>query len=224
METAELLDEAVMTQDPFSKAESANSGLQAVHKQWAHWTIRRFRFIHPEFTMTLYGTDWKFTIYVENCDDEFFAALSKYFNNSVRPATCDISLSQQIPPVGVLVEEVDNYDSELWLNGEPLPVAACNSLLSLAEGALPEGEIDFDNDQDTWVFRSYTPLSDDEKYCVRKAAIKVGIASPVDFIVISHPSATPSSPVSDSDGQDDLDIITSRCLKNAPETLSPLNS
>ena len=64
-----MLDEAAMTQG-IPKAESA--GLQAVHKQWALWTIRKFRFIHPELTMTLYGADWKFTIYVANCDDDSF--------------------------------------------------------------------------------------------------------------------------------------------------------
>ena len=153
-----MVDEAALTQGTFPKGGSASKGLQAIHKQWALWTIRKFRFIHPELTMTLYGTNWKFTLYVENCDDESFPALTKFFDESVRPMTCNISLSQQIPPVGVLIEEVDNYEEELWLNGEPLPVAAGNNLLSLAESALPEGEIDFDNDQDTWVFRSFTPL------------------------------------------------------------------
>ena len=172
--------------------------------------------------MTLYGTDWKFTIYLANCDDESFAALSEFFHNSVRPVTCNISLSQKIPPVGVLIEEVDNYEAELWLNGEPLPVAAVNNLLSLAESALPEGEIDFDNDQDTWVFRSFTPLTDDEKSCVQKAAIKVGLVGPVDFIVISPPAATAPSPVSSSDRQGNFDLITSRHLKHAPDKLRDL--
>ena len=217
-----MLDEAAMTQGIIPKAESASKGLQAVHKQWALWTIRKFRFIHPELTMTLYGADWKFTIYVANCDDDSFAALTELFHNSVRPMTCNISLSQQIPPVGVLIEEVDNYEAELWLNGEPLPVADGNNLLSLAEPALPKGEIDFDNDQDTWVFRSFTPLRDDEKSCVQKAAIKVGFVGPVDFIVISPPAVTPPSPVSDSDRQGNLDLITSRHLKHTPETLRDL--
>ena len=217
-----MLDEAAMTQGIIPKAESASKGLQAVHKQWALWTIRKFRFIHPELTMTLYGADWNFTIYVANCDDGSFAALTEFFHNNVRPMTCNISLSRQIPPVGVLIEEVDNYEAELWLNGEPLPVADGNNLLSLAEPALPKGEIDFDNDQDTWVFRSFTPLRDDEKSCVQKAAIKVGFVGPVDFIVISPPAVTPPSPVSDSDRQGNLDLITSRHLKHTPETLRDL--
>ena len=217
-----MIDEAAMTQGTFPKGESASKGLQAVHKQWALWTIRKFRFIHPELTMTLYGADWKFTIYVANCDDESFTSSTKLFHNSVRPMTCNISLSQQIPPVGVLIEEVDNYEAELWLNGEPLTIAAGNNLLSLAESRLPEGEIDFDNDRDTWVFRSFTPLTDDEKSCVKKAAIKVGFVGPVDFIVISPPAATPPSPVSNSDRQGNLDLITSRHLKHAPDKLRDL--
>ena len=217
-----MIDESAQTQGTFPKGGSASKGLQAVHKQWALWTIRRFRFIHPELTMTLYGTDWQFTLYVENFDDEPFPALTKNFDDSVRPMTCNISLSQQIPPVGALIEEVDNYEAELWLNGEPLPVAAGNNLLSLAESALPEGEIDFDNDQDTWVFRSFTLLTDDEKSCVQKAAIKVGLVGPVDFIVISPPAATAPSPVSSSDRQGNLDLITSRHLKHAPDKLRDL--
>ena len=217
-----MIDEAAMNQGTFPKGESASKGLQAVHRQWALWTIRRFRFVHPELTMTLYGTDWKFTIYIANCDDDSFPGLTKFFHNSVRPMTCNISLSQQIPPAGVLIEEVDNYEAELWLNGEPLTVATGNNLLSLAESGLPEGNIDFDRDQDTWVFRSFTPLTDDEKSRIQKAAIKVGFVGPVEFIVISPPAATPPSPTSNSDGQGDLDLITGRNLKHAPDKIRDL--
>ena len=73
-----------------------------------------------------------------------------------------------------LIDEVDNYEAELWLNGTPLPGYAVNNLISLAGPALPEGEIDFDNDQDTWVFRSFTPLTDNEKSYVQQAAVKCG--------------------------------------------------
>ena len=147
-----------MTQATFAKGESDRKGLQAIHKQWALWSIGRLRFIHPEWVTTLYGTDWKFTIYVANCDDESFAALTKYFDHRVRPVTCDLSLSQQIPPVGTLIEEVGNYEAELWLSGRPLSTADVNNLIALAESALPDGEIDFDNSQDTLVFRSFTLL------------------------------------------------------------------
>ena len=172
--------------------------------------------------MTLYGTDWEFTLYVANCDDESFPSLKEFFDNSVRPITCNISLSQQIPPVGTLVEEVENYEAELWLNGEPLPVLDFNYLLSLAVSELPDGEIDFSNKEDTWLFRSPTPLTDDEKSCVRKAAVRVGIVGPVDFVVNSPTAATPPSPVSGSDRQGNLDLITSRHLKHAPGTIRDL--
>ena len=46
-----MIDESAQTQGTFPKGGSASKGLQAVHKQWALWTIRRFRFIHPELTM-----------------------------------------------------------------------------------------------------------------------------------------------------------------------------
>ena len=206
----------------FSTTKPAIGVLQAVHRQWALWTIRRFRFIHPELTMTLYGTAWQFTLYVENCDNERFPALSKVFNHSVRPASCHISLSQQIPSEGVLIDEVDNYEAELWLNGTPLPGYAVNNLISLAGPALPEGEIDFDNDQDTWVFRSFTPLTDNEKSYVQQAAVKVGLVGPVDFVVVSPPSATPPSSDSNPGRQGNLDLTASRCLKHVPDRLRDL--
>lgn len=211
-----------MTQTTFPKRESARTALQAVHKQWALWAIRRFRFIHPELNMTLYGTDWEFTLHVENCNDEDFLDLKKFFEHNVRPASCHISLSQQIPPVGGLIEEVHDYEAELWLNGEPLPSAVIDNLLSLAEAAMPEGKIDFDNDKGTWVFRSLIPLTDDEKSCVQKAVNKVGLIGPLDFIAIDSSVATPLSPVSNSDRVDDLDLITSRDLRRAPGKLRDL--
>ena len=217
-----MTDETALAQGALPKRESTRIGLQAIHKQLALWTIRKFRFLHPDLTMTLYGTDWKFTVYVENCDDESFPALTKYFDENVTPMTCNISLSRQIPSVGLLIQEVDNYESELWLNGEPLTAASVNNLFSLAESALPEGEVYFDNDQDTWVFRSFIALTDDEKSRVQRAAIKVGFIGPVNFTVISPTAATPPTPASNSDRRINLDLITSRHLKHAPEKLADL--
>lgn len=217
-----MIDEADRTQGAFRKGGSATKGLQGMHKQLALWSIRKFRLIYPELTMTLYGTDWTFILYVANCDDEDFPDLTKFFDDIVRPMGCNVSLSQQIPPVGDLIEEIDNYEAELWLNGEPLSVATVNYLLSLAESALPEGEIDFVNDQDTWVFRSFAPLTDDEKSCVQKAAIKVGLVGLVEFVVMNAPPATPSSPLSYSDRQGDIDLAIGRHLKSAPDKLREL--
>jgi hypothetical protein len=89
------------------------------------------RFLHPELDLTLYGADWSFTLHVANSDEVAFPALAKFFDHSVRPVTCNIHLSKQIPPVGV-------YEAELWLNGEPLPTQAFNNLLSLAEPKFPD--------------------------------------------------------------------------------------
>lgn len=211
-----------MTQAPCPEGKSASKGLQAVHKQLALWTVRRLRFIRPELTTTLYGTGWKFTIHVANCDDESFPALTGFFDRSVRPATCHISLSQRVPPVGALVEEVDNYEAELWLNGEPLPASAVNNLVSLAEPALPDGEIDFNHDQDTWLFRSLSPLTDDQKSRVQNAANKAGLVGPVDFVVVRPAPESAPSPASSFDRQDNLDLTTNRQLRHAPDTLRDL--
>jgi hypothetical protein len=211
-----------MNEATFPKVGSSEKGLQAVHKQWALWATRRLRFIHPELTLTLYGADWTFTLHVANCDDGAFPALAKYFDQSVRPMTCNIGLSQQVPRIGVLIEEVDDYEAELWLNGEPLSIPDFNNLLSLADPTLPDGGIDFDNNRNTWVFRSFTSLTDDEKACVQRATTKVGIIGPVDFVEVSPPAAPPPTPASISKRQGDLNLITSRHLKRAPGTLRDL--
>lgn len=204
------------------KFGSSEKGLQAVHKQWALWATRRLRFIHPELTLTLYGKDWNFTLHVANCDDGTFPALAEYFDKSVRPMTCNIRLSQQTPQAGVPIKKIDDYEAELWLNGEPLPTQEFNNLLSLAEPTLPDGSIDFDNNQDTWVFRSFTSLTDDEKASVQRATTKVGIIGPVNFVKVSPPSVPPLIPVAISKRQGDLNLITSRHLKHAPGTLKNL--
>lgn len=217
-----LFRNTTMNAATFSKDESSEQGLQAVHKQWALWATRRLRFIHPELTLTLYGTDWDFTLHVVNCDDGAFPDLAEYFDQSVRPVTCNIRLSQQIPRVGVSIEEIDDYEAELWLNGEPLSTPDFNSLLSLAEPTLPDGEIDFDNSQNVWGFRSLTSLTNDEKACIQRATTKVGIIGLVDFVEVSPPAAPAQNPVSISKRQDDLNLITSRHLKRAPGTLRDL--
>ena len=201
---------------------SSEKGLQAVHRQWALWATKRLRFIHPELTLKLYGTDWDFTLYVANCDDVAFSTLAEYFNHSVRPMTCNIRLSQLAQQVGVPIEEVDNYEAELWLNGEPLSSQDFNNLLSLAEPTLPDGGIDFDNTRNTWVFRSFASLTDDEKGCVQRATTKVGIIGPVDFVEVSLPETPPPPLVAIPKKQGDLNLITSRHLKQAPGMLRDL--
>ena len=138
--------------------------------------------------------------------------------------TSNISLSQQIPTVGVPIEEVENYEAELWLHGDPLPAQAVHNLLSLAESTLPDGEFGFDHDQDIWRFRSFSPLTDDEKCCVQNAANKVGLVGLVDFVVIAPPGATPPTPRPDSkfDRFGNFDLIASRHLKQVPGTFSDL--
>lgn len=204
------------------KFGSSEKGLQAVHKQWALWATRRLRFIRPALTLTLYGSDWEFTLHVANCDDSVFPALAEYFDHNVRPATCNIRLSQQVPQAGDPIDEIDDYEAELWLNGEPLSAPNFISLLSLAEPTLPDGGLDFDNNRNTWVFRSFTSITDEEKACVQRAATKVGIIGAIDFVVVSPTAAPPQLPVGMPQKQGDLTLITSRHLKHTPGTLRDL--
>jgi hypothetical protein len=211
-----------MNEDTSSQAGSSEKGLKAIHKQWAVSATRMMRLIHPELTLSLYGADWIFTLHVANCSYDTFAALAEFFDNHVRPVTCNIKLSQQPPQVGVLIKETDDYEAELWLNGKPLPTPDFDRLLSLAEPSLPDGGIDFDNKRDTWVFCSFAPLTYDQKACVQIATSKIGISGPVDFVEVSPPTAPPQPFVPTARRQGDLSLITSRHLKRAPEVLRDL--
>ena len=174
----------------------------------------------PELTLTLYGGDWAFSIHVTNCGAGAFPALVEEFDRNIRPATCQIVLSQRPPQAGVRIEEADDYEAELWLNGEPLSARDFNSLLLLAEPDLPDGGIDFDNTRDAWIFRSFTALTDEERAFVHKAAAKVGLIGPVEFVEVSPPAA--SYPRSISKLQGDLTIATSRQFKREKGMLRDL--
>lgn len=203
------------------KIESAEKGLKTVHKQWALYSIKRLRLIHPNLSLVLYGDNWHFTIHVENCEADDFAELDSYFHNSVRPVTCSITLSQRIPQDIASIDETSNYEAELWLNGEPLSTPAFNALLALAEPALPAGGIDFDSHRDTWIFRSFGLLTDDEKTCVQRAAAKAGIAGPIDFIV-TNPPTTKQGSVSTSEPRDKLDLKIGRYFNGASSVVRDL--
>jgi hypothetical protein len=113
-----------------SKDEPPEHGLQAVHKQWALGTTRKLRFIHPELTLTLYRIGWHFTLHVENCENDAFPALQKYFDHHIRPLTCDITLSQEIPKNSSLVKESDDYEAEVWLNASACTHLECSAVTS----------------------------------------------------------------------------------------------
>ena len=181
-----------------------------MHRRWAVFATRRLRFIHAELTLTLYGPDMAYTIHVANCDAAAFPALAKYFDHDVRPMTCNIRLSQVTPQNGDLIEEVYDYEAELWLNGVPLSMPDLNGLLSLAEPDMPEGGIDFNNSRDTWEFRSFSSLTDDEKTSVQRA--KIGIVGVVEFVKISPQSEPTKDVTSIPKRQGDLNLITSRRL------------
>jgi hypothetical protein len=191
---------------------SSENSLKALHRRWAIAATRRFQLMHPELTLKLYGADWAYTVHVTNCPDSEFPALAEYFHRQIRPATCDTRLSLTIPTVGEPIETLVDYEAELWLHGEALPIPALNTLLSLAEPGLPDGGIDYDNGRNTWVFRSFNPLSDDEKACVQRATTQVGILDPIDFVEVAPPAAPPPNrpPLKQ---KADLTLITSRHLR-----------
>lgn len=202
--------------------DASESGLKAIHRQWALCATRRFRFTHPELILTLYQLDWAFTLHVANCSESALAVLAEYFDRKIRPMTCNIQLSLHIPEGGIRVKEVDDYEADLWLSGEPLPASIFNILLSLAEPALPDGGIDFDNDRNTWVFKSFACLTQDERVNVQTAAMRVGIVGPLDFVEISPAAAERTARTSVPKMQGDLNLVTSHQLKRQPGILRDL--
>jgi hypothetical protein len=191
---------------------SSEDSLKALHRRWAVAATRRFQLMHPELTLKLYGADWDYTVHVTNCPDSELPALAEYFDRQIRPTTCNLRLSLTIPTVGNPIETLVDYEAELWLHGEALPTPAFNTLLSLAEPGLPDGGIDFDNGRNTWSFRSFSPLSDDEKACVQRATTQVGILGPINFVEVAPPTARPPNRPPPRQ-QGDLTLITSRHLK-----------
>jgi hypothetical protein len=195
-----------------SRSGSAENSLKAIHRQWAICATRRLRLLRPELRMKLYGAEWAYTLHVVNCPESAFPALAAFFEDEVRPVTCDVRLSPEVPTVGAPIEDTHDYEAELWLQGEPLSAPAHNSLLSLAEPGLPDGGIDFDHENKTWVFRSFHTLTDEDRVSVHRAAAKIGLAGHVGFVEVAPPTTPPPNrpPVK---LQGDLTLITSRHLK-----------
>jgi hypothetical protein len=206
------------------KSGTPGNGLLAVHQQWAIFAMRRLRLARPGLALTLYRIGWEFTLHVANCSEPDFLPLAEYFDQAVRPVTCNIRLSQHQPTIGVLIKDTNDYEAELWLNGQPLSAGELNCLLSLADSTLPEGGVDFEHDRNTWVFRSFSSLTDGERTRIQRAAARVGIVGPVDVIEASSLAFDSSSRVSNSDKQGDLTLITSRYarLKAASNILRDL--
>lgn len=201
--------------------ELSNNGLQALHKQWAIWATRKLRLIHPELALKLYGTDWNYVIHVASCEVSEFPELAKYFDNNVCPMTCNVRLSQDIPLDFLPIEEIVNYEAELWLNGAPLSVRELNDILFLAEQALPNGGIDFNNNRNVWEFRSLDALTNEEKDIVKRAAKRVGIIGTIHF-VDGRPQSSRSVPTPIAKKQGDLNLITSRQLASTPDAVRDL--
>lgn len=196
-----------------TQSQTSENSLQAIHRQWAIYATRRFQLLHPELRLQLFGAGWTYTLHVGNCSEGTFPALADYFYNQVRPITCDIRLSLEIPATAKPIESNSDYEAELWLQGEPLPAPTVNTLMSLAEADLPEGGIDFDNDRKAWVFSSFNPLSGEEQAKVTRATTKIGIAGPIDFVEISLPASPQPTRSNIPKGHGDLSLITARALR-----------
>jgi hypothetical protein len=214
--------EAVMNETIGTNTGTPEGGLPALHRQWALCATRRLRLQHPDLSLSIYGLGTTFLLHVENCDPADFPALVEHFDNSVRPMTCNITLSQNVPQFWAPIEEVDDYEAELWLAGEAQPVPRLNRLLALAEPSLPIGGIDFNRDLNAWVFRTFGSLSDDENACVQRAATKVGLVGPVQLIEESPPTIPHPAGVSTFKLQGDLSVATNRDVRGGPQTLIAL--
>jgi hypothetical protein len=177
-----------------STAMESKLNLQTVHRQWALVTIRKLRLIHPEFSVTLYGNQFAHTFHVHECEDTAFNELQTWFKSSLKPVTCDIKLSQIAPTDQELIAEPDNYENEIWLNGEPLSARDFNTLMSIAEPDLPKGGLDFDNSRDAWMFKVFADLDSNEKETVQRAARKVGIIGNVEIVTLQPPNPQPQQP------------------------------
>jgi len=125
-----------MDASTFLKEEPSEQGLQAVHKQWALWATRRFRFSHPELDLALYGAGWDFMLHVRNCKEDAFPALEEYFDLHIRPMTCNIRLSRQAPKLGVQIQPVKCSGERIeWLLVESMAACQPNPIMKYYEAA-----------------------------------------------------------------------------------------
>ncbi|MFD0913891.1 hypothetical protein [Methylophilus luteus] len=206
-----------------STTDATSGGLQAVHLQWAMRTIKKLRLLHPELQLALYRIHYENIIHIAECEDSKFAELKTWFNKNLKPVTCNIKLSRISPPIENQINEPDDYESDVWLKGEPLSVHDFNVLLSLAEPNLPRGSIDFDNQRQVWIFRTFSLVDTTATETVLRAAVKIGITEPVEIVTIDPPSQGLPSPQLPTD-RSDLTLITSNqyAMQAASSTLRSL--
>ncbi len=148
-----------------------------IHTGWARWTISSLRLKYPGIEAKLYKTPDRFHIVIENLP---LSLTDEVFNSEIRPATCDIALSTNVPANSSIIEDYE-YGQELWLTGQPVSVPTLNQLLMLASKDVPHGGIDFDTPNDEWVFTSNNALDENNEKSVISAMAKIGQNGPVRF-------------------------------------------
>jgi hypothetical protein len=184
--------------------------LEALHRQHAIWTIKRFRFLHPDLTSVLYKSDGWFIVHVSALGELKFPELQKVFDSEIRPAGSPIRLSEAAPQAGVPVEEETSYGAELWLNGVPLPAWLVNKLLGVAAPDVPEGSFDYAREEDTWLFRSRKDLSETERASVAAATAKLGYLGPIRFITVPTVSPVRNDTLQNQKTEESLELVTAR--------------
>ena len=195
---------------PSPTQSEPESPLRTLHQQWALGATRKLELIHPALNLTLYRIDWRFIVHVDSCTEEVFRSAGQDLED-VRPATCDLTLSRQVPPSATLIPRHSEYSAEVWLSGAALPVPLLNNLLSLAEPHLPEGRLDFNLERQGWEFRSLALTTETERTRLRLAATKIGVSGPVEFVQVT-PSGPPAPAATRTVGPDKLTLITARNL------------
>lgn len=186
-----------------------------VSRGWARWTARAFRIRYPQYETYLYENAGRYFLY-SNVPEEELAVIQKIVHEQIRPMTCPLGLVNLVPVDGVLLDDTQSYEKELWLNDAPLSVPDLNRLLGLVDPTLPIGGIDYSFDHDSWLFKSFEPLSGGQRDQLRVAMKTLGIETDVQFETVNRPSGEAPT-VTHSAGPLDLALATSRSAQLAPQ-------
>ncbi|MGN8083303.1 hypothetical protein [Variovorax sp. 22077] len=160
-----------------------------IRRGWARWATRAYRIRYPQYEARLYEYPANFVLYSNIPDDEL-ATMRKIVDEQVRPVTCPLQLINIVPPDALLLQDAQTYDRELWLNDAPLSTPDINRLLGLVDPAIPDGGIDYAFDLDSWVFKSFEPVDDEQRDRVRAAMRTLGVVGEVQFQTADRPAET----------------------------------
>lgn len=151
-----------------------------IRRGWARWVTRAYRIRFPQYEARLYEYPSGFVLY-SNVPDGELARMQQIVHDQIRPVSCPLRLINVAPTDALLLEDATSYEQELWLNDAPLSASDVNRLLGLAQAGLPAGGIDYSLELDSWLFKSFDPVNDEQKYQVRAAMGKLGIVGSIQF-------------------------------------------